>query len=154
MLELSPGPSVAVFPATPVATRNHDVEHPYRAESDLFWLTGFEEPETVAVLSTETSALTLFVRPRDREREIWNGRRAGVEGAKALFGADQAFTIDQLDKELPALVGSARTLYYRLGAVDACFAARIARVLHGLRMRARGGSSAPSRIEDPAQIVL
>ena len=57
MLELSPGPSVAVFPATPVATRNHDVEHPYRAESDLFWLTGFEEPETVAVLSTETSAL-------------------------------------------------------------------------------------------------
>ena len=53
MRELSPGPSVAVFPATPVATRNHDVEHPYRAESDLFWLTGFEEPEAVAVLSTE-----------------------------------------------------------------------------------------------------
>src|SRR5262245_57288535 len=79
MRELSPRPSAAVFPATPVATRNHDVEHPYRADSDLFWLTGFEEPESVAVLSTDGKALTLFVRPRDKEREIPNGRRAGVE---------------------------------------------------------------------------
>jgi Xaa-Pro aminopeptidase len=153
MRELTPGPSVAVFPATPVATRNHDVDHPYRAESDLFWLTGFEEPEAVAVLSTEGIPLTLFVRPRDREREIWNGRRAGVEGAKAAFGAGQAFTVDELDKELPTLVSSARTLYYRLGAVDAAFDARIARMLQALRMRARAGSGAPSRIEDPAQIV-
>ena len=153
MRELTPGPSVAVFPATPVATRNHDVEHPYRAESDLFWLTGFEEPEAVAVLSTEGTPLTLFVRPRDREREIWNGRRAGVEGAKAAFGAGQAFTVDQLDKELPSLVAAARTLYYRLGAVDAAFDARIARTLQGLRMRARAGGGGPLRIEDPSQIV-
>jgi Xaa-Pro aminopeptidase len=129
------------------------VEHPYRAESDLFWLTGFEEPEAVAVLSTDGKPLTLFVRPRDREREIWNGRRAGVDGAKAAFGADQAFTIDELDKELPPLVGSAQTLYYRLGAVDPAFDARIGRLLHGLRMRARGGTAAPTRIEDPGPIV-
>jgi len=153
MRELSPGPSVAVFPATPVATRNHDVEHPYRAESDLFWLTGFEEPEAVAVLSTDGNPLTLFVRPRDREREIWNGRRAGVEGAKTVFGADQAFTIDELDKELPGLVGAAKTLYYRLGSVDAAFDARIGRLLQGLRMRGRSGAGAPLRIEDPGQIV-
>ena len=127
-VDVVPGPSAAVFPATPVATRNHDVEHPYRADSDLFWLTGFEEPEAVAVLSTDGKPLTLFVRPRDREREIWNGRRAGVEGAKAAFGADQAFTVDELEKELPALIGSARTLYYRLGAVDPGFDARIARL--------------------------
>jgi Xaa-Pro aminopeptidase len=151
--ELSPGPSVAVFPATPVATRNNDVEHPYRADSDLFWLTGFEEPEAVAVLSTEGKPLTLFVRPRDREREIWNGRRAGVDGAKASFGADQAFTVDELDKELPPLLGSARTLYYRLGAVDPAFDARIARTLQALRMRARAGTAAPPRMEDPGQIV-
>jgi Xaa-Pro aminopeptidase len=153
MRELSPGPSVAVFPATPVATRNNDVEHPYRADSDLFWLTGFEEPEAVAVLSTDGKPLTLFVRPRDREREIWNGRRAGVDGAKASFGADQAFTVDELDKELPPLLGSARTLYYRLGAVDPAFDARIARTLQALRMRARAGTAAPPRMEDPGQIV-
>src|SRR5262249_46796473 len=138
---------------TPVATRNHDVEHPYRADSDLFWLTGFEEPESVAVLSTDGKPLTLFVRPRDKEREIWNGRRAGVEGAKAAFGADQAVTVDELEKELPPLLGSAKTLYYRLGAVDPAFDARIARTLQTLRMRARAGTGAPQRIEDPAQIV-
>ena len=153
MRELSPGPSVAVFPATPVATRNNDVEYPYRADSDLFWLTGFEEPEAVAVLSTDGKPLTLFVRPRNREREIWNGRRAGVEGAKASFGADQAFTVDELDKELPPLLGSARTLYYRLGAVDPAFDARIARTLQALRMRSRAGAAAPPRMEDPGQIV-
>ena len=153
MREMAPGRSVAVFPATPVATRNRDVEHPYRADSDLFWLTGFEEPEAVAVLSTEGKPLTLFVRPRDREREVWTGRRAGVDGAQAAFGADQAFTIDELDKELPALLGSAGTLFYRLGAVDPAFDVRIARTLQMLRMRSRAGAAAPPRLEDPGQIV-
>src|SRR5215470_9717927 len=96
MRELAPGPAVAVFPAAPIATRNNDVEHPYRADSDLFFLTGFEEPEAVAVLSTGEKPFTLFVRPRDKEREIWNGRRAGVDGAVKEFGADQAFEIEKL----------------------------------------------------------
>jgi Xaa-Pro aminopeptidase len=153
MREMAPGRSVAVFPAMPVAIRNHDVEHPYRADSDLFWVTGFEEPEAVAVLATDGKPLTLFVRPRDREREIWTGRRAGVDGAKTAFGADQAFTIEELDKELPALLGSAATLFYRLGGVDPAFDARIARMLQALRMRSRAGTAAPPRIEDPGQIV-
>src|SRR3954447_12508648 len=153
MAEIAPGPSVAVFPSTPVAVRNHDVDHPYRAESDLFWLTGFEEPQAIAVLSTGDKPFTLFVRPRDREKEIWNGRRAGVDGAKQAFGADQAFTIEELDKQLPAIVGSASTLFYRLGAVDPEFDARVARMLHELRMRSRSGTGAPLRIEDPGQIV-
>ena len=94
MREMAPSGAVAVLPGTPVATRNSDVEHPYRADSDLFFLTGFEEPEAVAVLSTVgAKAFTLFVRPRDKEREIWNGRRAGVEGAMKAFGADQSFEI-------------------------------------------------------------
>jgi Xaa-Pro aminopeptidase len=153
MREIAPGESVAIFPATPVATRNHDVEHPYRADSDLFWLTGFEEPEAVAVLSTGDKPFTLFVRPRDRDKEIWNGRRAGVDGAKQAFGADQAFTIDEMDKQLPTMVGAASTLFYRLGAVDPHFDARLARMLHELRMRSRSGTGAPLRIEDPGQIV-
>jgi len=154
MRELAPGPSLAVFPATPVAVRNNDVEHPYRADSDLFFLTGFEEPEAVAVLSTEAGkGLTLFVRPRDKEREIWNGRRAGTEGALRNFGADAAFEIGKLDDELPKLVGAARTLFYRVGGDDPEFDARIARMLRTLRARARAGVSAPPRIEDPGPIV-
>src|SRR3954470_21700238 len=153
MAEIAPGPSVAVFPSTPVAVRNHDVEHPYRADSDLFWLTGFEEPETVAVLSTGDKPFTLFVRPRDREKEIWNGRRSGVEGAKAAFGADAAFTVDALDKELTDAIAGKGTLFYRIGGTDPGFDARIARILQALRMRARAGAAAPVRIEDPGQVV-
>jgi Xaa-Pro aminopeptidase len=154
MRELAPAGAVAVFPAMPVATRNSDVEHPYRADSDLFFLTGFEEPEAVALLSTVgEKPFTLFVRPRDKEREIWNGRRAGVEGAMKAFGADQAFEIGRLDDELPRLLGSARTLFYRLGGDDAEFDARLGRLLRHLRARARAGMNAPTRIEDPGQIV-
>ncbi len=154
MRELAPGPSVAVFPAMPVATRNSDVEHAYRAHSDVYWLTGFEEPEAVVVLSTEgDKPFTLFVRPRDKEKEIWTGRRAGTEGASKAFGADQAFEAGKLDEELPRLLGSARTLFYRVGGDDPEFDLRISRLLRTLRARARAGVNAPVRIEDPGQIV-
>jgi len=138
----------------PVATRNNDVEHAYRAHSDLYWLTGFEEPEAVAMLSTQgDKPFTLFVRPRDKEKEIWTGRRAGTEGAVKSFGADQAFEVEQLDTELPKLVGSTRTLFYRVGGDDPEFDARVAKLLRTLRARARAGVNAPLRIEDPGQIV-
>jgi Xaa-Pro aminopeptidase len=153
MREVSPA-AIAVFPAAPVAMRNNDVEHPYRADSDLFFLTGFEEPEAVAVLATQgEKPFTLFVRPRDKEREIWTGRRAGVEGAMKNFGADAAFEIGKLDDELPKFLASAPALFYRMGGVDPEFDARIARMLRHLRTRARAGMDAPQRIEDPGQIV-
>ena len=151
------GGGVLVLPAMPVAMRNWDVEHPYRADSDLFWLTGFEEPETVAVLAAEGGQpLTLFVRPRDPEKEVWNGRRAGVEGAREKFGADQAFPLDKLDAELPRLLGSGtgeKTLWYRLGGFDPGFDARVCRTLATLRHRARSGADAPKRVEDPGQVL-
>ena len=154
MREMAPTGAVAVFPAMPIAIRNSDVEHPYRADSDVFFLTGFEEPEAVAVLSTQgEKPFTLFVRPRDKEREIWNGRRAGVDGAVKSFGADQAFEIGKLDEELPKLIGAARTLFYRVGGDDPEFDARLGRMLRNLRARTRAGINAPPRIEDPAQIV-
>jgi Xaa-Pro aminopeptidase len=154
MREAAPEPAIAIFPGMPVATRNSDVEHAYRAHSDLYWLTGFEEPEAVAVLSTQgDKPFTLFVRPRDKDKEIWTGRRAGTEGAMKSFGADQAFEVEKLDTELPKLVGSAQTLFYRVGGDDPEFDARISRLLRNLRARARAGINAPPRIEDPGQIV-
>jgi len=154
MRELAPAGALAIFPAIPTATRNSDVEHPYRADSDLFFLAGFEEPEAVLVLSTNgDKACTLFVRPRDKEKEIWNGRRAGVLGAVAQFGADAAFEIATLEEKLPALLASAPALFYRLGGVDPEFDSRIAKTLARLRSRARAGMNAPTRIEDPGPIV-
>lgn len=154
MRDRVPGNSVLVLAATPVATRNHDVEHPYRADSDLFWLTGFEEPETVAVLEAGSDApLALFVRPRDPERETWTGLRAGVEGAQRAFGADRAFPIAELEKRLPAMLEGRRALFYRFGGTDPAFDARLARMLGALRARERSGGGAPPRIEDPGQIL-
>ena len=154
MRALAPNGAVAVFPAMPVATRNNDVEHAYRADSDLFFLTGFEEPEAVVVLSTAgDKPFTLFVRPRDKEKEIWNGRRAGVEGAQKAFGADQAFEVGQLDVELPKLVVPAKVLFYRLGGYDEAFDARVAKMIGKLRARGRSWIGGPTRLEDPSPIV-
>src|SRR5262249_13013917 len=109
---------------------------------------------SVAVLSAQgDKPLTLFVRPRDKEREIWNGRRAGVKGAVDAFGADQAFEIDKLDAELPKLLLGAPALWYRLGGHDEAFDLRVARRLASMRARARLQGGPPARIEDPGQLV-
>src|SRR6185295_12074848 len=90
------GSGVAVFPSAPVRNRSNDVDYEYRQESDFHYLTGFDEPESVAVMTSlhPEHRFVLFVRPRDKEKEIWNGRRAGPEGAMKRFGADAAYTID------------------------------------------------------------
>src|ERR1700722_15622183 len=84
--------SVAVLPAAPVFTRNNDVDHEYRQDSDFFYLTGFDEPQSVLVMDAQERKCFLFVRPRGREREVWDGPRAGVDGALKL-GIDEAFVV-------------------------------------------------------------
>ena len=75
-------PAVLVAPAAPVTLRNNDVEHEYRQDSDFYYLTGFEEPDSVLVLSSSSQLQSIaFVRPHDPEREAWDGARLGVERA-------------------------------------------------------------------------
>jgi Xaa-Pro aminopeptidase len=147
-------PSVAVLPAAPTYVRNNDVDHEYRQDSDLFYLTGFDEPQSVLVLLTgdEKPQTILFVRPRDPEREVWDGPRAGVDGAKAEFGADEAFTIDKLEAELPKLLSNRRRLYYRLGR-DRAFDDRVLGGLEATRRRARTGIFWPTDVSDPGAIL-
>jgi Xaa-Pro aminopeptidase len=145
------GDGVAVFPSAPLALRNHDVEHPYRQDSDLYYLTGFDEPESVLVLTNQHDdhECVMFVRPRVREREIWDGPRAGVEGAVERFGADAAFPISELSKRLPDYLGNVERLHYRIAsneeADDRLFAC-----LNQLRRGGRRGVSAPDVVVDPA----
>src|SRR5262245_3866528 len=108
---------VAVVPAAPVAIRNNDVEHEYRQDSDFYYLTGFDEPQSVLILSTvhPDHRSVLFVRPRDPEREVWDGARAGVEGAKERCGVDATFPIAELKNKLHEYLVGARNLYYELG---------------------------------------
>ncbi len=144
----------AIFPAAPTAIRNNDVEHEYRQDTDFYYLTGFEEPNAVAVLVPEhpEHRFVLFVQPKDREREVWTGWRAGEEGAKRDYGADAAFTIDKLDEELPKLVGKADRLYYRFGS-DPTFDERLVGWMrHFQRERQRNGVG-PTSVIDPAELL-
>jgi Xaa-Pro aminopeptidase len=147
------GGGVAIFPAAPTAIRNNDVEHEYRQDTDFYYLTGFEEPNAVAVLAPEQEEhkFVLFVQPKDREREVWTGWRAGEEGAKRDYGADAAFTIDKLDEELPKLVGKADKLYYRFG--DPAFDERVAGFMRRFQRERQRNGAGPKAIIDPAEIL-
>ena len=108
--------AVAIIAAHPEQLRNGDVHHDYRQDSDLLYLTGFTEPESAVLLNPASETpYVLFVRERDREKEIWNGRRAGVEGALERFGADAAFPIGELASRLPELVSGASSIVTALG---------------------------------------
>jgi Xaa-Pro aminopeptidase len=144
--------AVALFASAPVFTRNNDVEHEYRQDSDLFYLTGFAEPGTVLVLDGQNKRSTMFVRPRDPERETWDGPRAGVDGVKEHFAADDAFTIDKLAEELPKLFQNRKRLYYRLG-LNRPMDDKVLEAVDRARARAKLGFSWPVEIVDPGTIL-
>jgi Xaa-Pro aminopeptidase len=109
--------SVAIIPSALEAYRSNDSNYRYRQDSDFYYLTGFDEPESIAVVAPAHShKYTLFVRPRDPEREIWDGRRAGVDGAISQYGADAAFPITEFREQLGDIINNANNLYYRIGA--------------------------------------
>jgi len=145
--------AIALFPAAPVALRNSDVEHEYRQDSDFYYLTGFEEPEAIAVIAPQGEhKYTMFLRPRDPEREIWDGRRAGLEGAKSEFGADASFAIVEFDEKLHDILDGAEKLYYRLG-VNRDLDDTIIRQIARMRALNRKPIHPPQTIIDPATII-
>ena len=135
---------IAIVPAAPVRHRNNDVEYPYRQDSDFFYLTGFGEPESVAVLipGREHGEYVLFVRDRDPLRETWDGRRAGPAGAVSGFGADDAFPISDIDEILPGLMENREKVYYAMGTHPE-FDQRVVGWVNGLRTQARNGRHPP-----------
>jgi Xaa-Pro aminopeptidase len=148
------GHGVMVIPAAPTFIRNNDVEHEYRQGSDLFYLTGFDEPDSVLVLRStpEGQRAVLFLRERDPERETWDGPRLGVERAAAALGLDAALPIKELDDKLPDLLENTRRAHYRLG-LDRRFDERFLRALDVVRARARRGVSCPTEIVDPGASI-
>ncbi len=148
--------AVCVLPSWPIQMRNGDVEQEYRQDSDLFYLTDFSEPESILVLSTRTEdngpRATLFVRPRDPHREIWDGPRAGTEGAVHDFGIDDAFPIAALEQELPRLLGHHDRLFYKLNR-DRAFDERLLTMLDRLRSRGRTPTFYPTAIVDPGTVL-
>ena len=140
---MGPG-SIAVLPAAPVQRRNNDVDFAYRQDSDFFYLTGFNEPESIAVLvpGRSQAEYILFVRDRDPARETWDGKRAGPAGATRNFGADDAFPIADIDEILPGLMENRERVYYPMGAYED-FDRRMRSWVNGLRSQARFGRHPP-----------
>jgi Xaa-Pro aminopeptidase len=135
---------IAILPAAPVRTRNRDVDHPYRPDSDFFYLSGFPEPEAVIVLvpGRKQGEYILFCRDKDPEQEIWHGRRYGPEGAVQQFGVDDAFPIDDIDDILPGLMEHCERVYYTMG-LDPQFDRQVMDWVNTLRSQSRSGAHVP-----------
>jgi Xaa-Pro aminopeptidase len=147
------GDAVAILPSAPVAIRSGDVEFIYRQDNDFYYLTGFAEPESVALfVPGDKEQFILFVRPRDKERETWTGRRAGVEGATSDYGASKAYVIDELEHVLPRYLENAERVYFPLGLNDRVESRVLAMIKNSAAMRPRLGSG-PHTILDPREIL-
>jgi len=145
--------SVAIIPSARETVRSNDTQYRFRQDSDFYYLTGFGEPDSLAVIApSKEQKYTLFVRPRDPEREIWDGRRAGVDGAKSEFGAEESYPIGEFDSKLQEILDGTPKLYYRLGVnqqLDETIIGQIAR----MRALNRKPIHPPEVIVDPATIV-
>jgi len=135
---------IVILPAVPEKSRNSDVLYHYRPDSDFYYLTGFAEPEAVAVLipGRPHGEYVLFVRDRDPTRETWDGRRAGPEGATRDYGADDAFPICDIDDILPGLMENCSRVYYTMG-LHPEFDHRVIGWVNGLKAQGRTGVYPP-----------
>jgi Xaa-Pro aminopeptidase len=149
------GDSVAIISSAREATRSNDTHYRFRQDSDFYYLTGFDEPEAIAVIAPghKEHPFTLFVRPRDPEREVWDGRRAGVEGAKEKYGADAAFPVAEFNEKLNDLLGGVSNLYYRIGNGDPGLDETVISQIRRMRSMGRRGISPPQAIIDTGSIL-
>ncbi|WP_218698160.1 aminopeptidase P N-terminal domain-containing protein [Acinetobacter harbinensis] len=141
---------IAIIATSAVAMRNRDADYKFRADSSFFYLTGFAEPEAVAVIETfesidEGYTYSLFCRERNRDLEIWNGYRAGVDGAVDEYEADEAYAIDLLDQEIIEKLLNKQKLFYRIGQ-QAEFDARVSQWIAEADAQQRRGNGSPAHV--------
>ncbi len=145
---------VAIFPSAPPANRTYDTEYKYRQDSNFYYLTGFEEPGAICLIAPDhpEHRYVLFVRPRDAEREVWTGKRAGVEGAKAHYGADEAYPIGEFDEKITQYIEKVDRLYYSFGNDETFNRKMIELFKRYSRHRIRNGTG-PNILIDPGEIL-
>jgi len=136
--------SIAILPSATEKIRNRDADYRYRQDSDFYYLSGFAEPESVVVLipGRKHGEFILFCRDRDRTREIWDGYRAGPEGACKDFEADDAFPISDIDDILPGLIEGRERVYYSMGR-DQQFDQKVMTWVNSIRSQIRSGAIPP-----------
>jgi len=147
------GGGVMLLAAAPERPRTADILYPYRQDSDFAYVTGFPEPEAVCVLAPEApEPFVLFVRPRDPERELWVGMRAGVEGALARYGANAAFKLEELEQVLPRFLEKTPQVWHTVRRDDPLAARLMALIRRAQEMQPRTGTG-PTTIREPGDIL-
>lgn len=147
------GRGVMVLVAAPILRRSRDTEHPYRPDSELFYLTGATEPHTVAVLAGGAEPrFVLFAQERDPDAELWTGERLGPEAAAERFGADEAYPLGELEARLPVLLRESDRVYYRLGRVGGV-EGMVLEALTYARSRGQRRGVGPRALVDPGEIL-
>ena len=145
---------VAIFASTPPAIWNHDTEYNYRPDPNFYYLTGFEEPESICVIAPDhpKHQYILFVRPKDKQAEIWNGKRVGVKSARKHYGADKAYPIEKFSKKIGKYLQGAERLYYTLGSNADVDGEILARFTQSVKSRIRSGKGFDTLV-DPSPIL-
>ena len=145
---------VAIFANAPAAMRNHDTEHIYNPDPNFYYLTGFEEPDSICVIAPDhpKHQYILFVLPKDKKAEIWNGKRVGVKDACAHYGADKAYPINKFKKRIHKYLEDAERLYYTLGTNAHVDTEILTRFKQGVRSRIRTGKGIHTLV-DPSPIL-
>lgn len=151
--KMGPG-GVAIFASHPPARWNHDTEYIYRPDPNFYYLTGFEEPESICVIAPEhpKHQYVLFVRPKDKQAEIWNGKRVGVRDARRRYGADKAYPIEKFDEKIGEYLQDAERLYYTLGSNEDIDSEMLARFTRAVKSKVRGGKGIDTLV-DPSPIL-
>src|SRR5437870_3704959 len=133
--------------------RTADILYPYRQDSDFAYVTGFPEADAVCLLAPDApERYVLLVRPHDPERAIWVGARVGVEGAVQQYGADAAFSLEELDQVLPRFLEKAPHVYHNVARADPLAVRLLAAIRRAQAGRPRSGTG-PTAIRDPAEIL-
>lgn len=146
--------AIAIIPAAHEQTRSYDTEFKFRQDNDFLYLTGFPEPDAIAVIApgSKKTPFTMYVRPRDPEMETWFGRREGVDGAKKNYNVDKAVAIEKFAKEFGKLIDGHDKLYYRFG-LDKALDEMILHYLSGQRHRRLKTAYPPHTIIDPTLLI-
>ena len=139
--------SIAILPTSSIKMRSRDTDYPFRANSDFYYFTGFSEPEALMILAPgrPEGEFTLFVRPKDPLKEIWDGHMEGVSGAKRNYQADQAFKIQDIDRQLSEMFQNRQKVFYTLGN-DESFDKSIVNAFNQVRANQRRGGVVPTEI--------
>ena len=145
------GGGIAVLPTAPEVARNRDSDFPYRHDSYFYYLTGFSEPGAWLVIEA-SGQTSLFCRPKDLEREIWDGFRLGPKAAPETLGVDRAFALDELDKRLSEVLDGQNAVWFPF-ATHKGLETQVDGWLGQLRARVRFGAQCPHSQHDLCKLL-